>query len=103
MPACSGQQTPLDNKYSKYFSLKNGNLFFEAPFSGLLNDNANIRQAELKEGDFLRFPQTEEAGEIIKIIEITAKSALLEYSRYSAPPAPNTLESYQFKIYTSSK
>jgi hypothetical protein len=99
MPACNGPQAPSGNKYSKYFSLKKGGLVFEAPFSGIFNDRLTTSKTDLKEGDFLRFPETEESGDMLNVIEITSKYALLEYSHYSAPPAPDTQEQYRFKIY----
>jgi hypothetical protein len=101
VPACEGSPSPSENKYSKYFSLKNGVLVYEAPISGVLNDILNTQKTELKAGDFLRFPQTEETGDILKIIEITRKYSLLEYSHYSAPPAVDRQEQYRFKIYPS--
>jgi hypothetical protein len=103
LPACNGSPSVTNNPYSQYLSLKGDSLAFEAPFVAILNDSLTTRQAKLKTGDSLRIPQTEEAGEILKVIEITDNYALVEYRRYSAPPAENKQEKYRFKIYPAGK
>jgi len=103
LPACNGSTSVSSNPYSKHFSLQGDSLVFEAPFSAILNDGPAVGRSELKTGDFLRIPQTEEAGDILRVIEITDKYALVEFRHYSAPPATDKPEEYRFKIYPSAR
>jgi hypothetical protein len=96
----SGADTtsPVESKYSRYFSFKNDLLVFKAPFFVVLNDTLTTSEADLHQGDFIRIPETEESADILTAIEITGKYALVEYRHYSGPPAPDTPETYRIKI-----
>jgi hypothetical protein len=85
--------------YAKFLSLGKNCVIFNAPFAGTKNDELSAYRFELYVGDFLRFPETEEAGEIIKVVDIKDDYAIIEYMRYAAPIAPNKQEKYEFKIY----
>jgi hypothetical protein len=86
------------SEFAEYLSVRGGCVIYEGPWMGIKNDTVPTQNTTLYGGDFLRFPETQEIGEMLRVVQIGKDCAVIEYTYYSLPPAPEEQRSREFQI-----